>query len=306
MIYDMYNIAYQCGERLCDREWCKAILQDEEMIEKYQARRLEYIASICKQLKVCPAENCGLVLCMEINPSTSSPSSSSAIGAGAETVTCKACGEQVPRNIENVETHICTAPSGSGVVGGSIFDVFFGGFMDGSSSGGAAVKSSGESTMKEADHVGSTSKPPPEPKTVICSNGHSFCSLCDQPAHAPTSCEDHRAWVQKIKDEISDASDENGKAMEGTDLANALWLKANTKKCPRCSALIEKDEGCNHMTCRKCRHDFCWICMQPWSLHSNTTGGYFQCNRFIEEGEEDDKNNRGDSSSGKVNIIRTL
>jgi IBR domain, a half RING-finger domain len=66
----------------------------------------------------------------------------------------------------------------------------------------------------------------------------------------------------------------------GEHLANALWVAANTKKCPRCSAAIEKDEGCNHMSCRKCRHEFCWICMQDWTLHSNTTGGYFQCNRF--------------------------
>ena len=95
-------------------------------------------------------------------------------------------------------------------------------------------------------------------------------------------------------------------------------MAANTKRCPRCSTAIEKvawlshapdimparslishplssfprvtslcfvatekDEGCNHMTCRKCRHDFCWICMQDWSLHSNNTGGFFQCNRFL-------------------------
>ena len=224
-----------------------------------------------------------------------------------ETITCKACGEQVPRNIENVETHICTAPSGSGI-GGSIFDAFFGGFMNNSSSvasssGGGVKGASGSHENENGESKKDTHWKPPQPKTVICSNGHSFCSLCDQPAHAPTSCEDHRAWVQKIKDEINEASDENGKTVEGNDLANALWLKANTKKCPRCAALIEKDEGCNHMTCRKCRHDFCWICMQAWSLHSNNTGGYFQCNRFVEGNEDDgegvDKSNRKDTSGGK-------
>ena len=64
-------------------------------------------------------------------------------------------------------------------------------------------------------------------------------------------------------------------------LFTALWVAANTKKCPRCQTPIEKDEGCNHMNCRKCRKEFCWICMQDWSLHSDNTGGYFQCNRFI-------------------------
>lgn len=34
--------------------------------------------------------------------------------------------------------------------------------------------------------------------------------------------------------------------------------------------------------------------MQDWSLHSNTTGGFFQCNRFVSELME---KNGGDDSS---------
>jgi hypothetical protein len=64
----------------------------------------------------------------------------------------------------------------------------------------------------------------------------------------------------------------------------ALWVAANTKRCPRCKTPIEKDEGCNHMSCRNCRKEFCWICMQDWTLHSDRTGGYFQCNRFVQAG----------------------
>jgi len=32
------------------------------------------------------------------------------------------------------------------------------------------------------------------------------------------------------------------------------------KECPKCSVRIEKNGGCNHMTCRPCGHEFCWIC----------------------------------------------
>lgn len=68
------------------------------------------------------------------------------------------------------------------------------------------------------------------------------------------------------------------------EIGNMLWLEANTKKCPKCKASTEKNEGCNHMTCKRCRHEYCWICMQPWSLHSNSTGGFFRCNRFDNDG----------------------
>jgi hypothetical protein len=92
-----------------------------------------------------------------------------------------------------------------------------------------------------------------------------------------------------------------GSVQNSEDVANAIWVASNTKKCPQCSAPIEKDEGCNHMrlvshfcnndvlllpkciywySCRKCRHEFCWICMQDWSLHNSNTGGHYQCNRF--------------------------
>ncbi len=36
--------------------------------------------------------------------------------------------------------------------------------------------------------------------------------------------------------------------------------KENVKNCPKCRARIEKDGGCNHMTCQTCNHEWCWIC----------------------------------------------
>lgn len=35
------------------------------------------------------------------------------------------------------------------------------------------------------------------------------------------------------------------------------------KKCPQCNQGIEKNSGCNHMTCR-CGHQFCWLCLSPY------------------------------------------
>ena len=39
------------------------------------------------------------------------------------------------------------------------------------------------------------------------------------------------------------------------------WIIENCKKCPNCLYHIEKNNGCDHMTCIKCRHEFCWSCL---------------------------------------------
>ena len=58
--------------------------------------------------------------------------------------------------------------------------------------------------------------------------------------------------------------------------------KKNLKKCPLCRINIEKNEGCNHMTCIKCKFEFCWICNEEW----NKTTGYCPngCLKFPEYG----------------------
>lgn len=46
--------------------------------------------------------------------------------------------------------------------------------------------------------------------------------------------------------------------------ANQEWIRENTKPCPNCNDPIEKNGGCNHMTCQKCRHEFCWTCLATY------------------------------------------
>jgi hypothetical protein len=36
------------------------------------------------------------------------------------------------------------------------------------------------------------------------------------------------------------------------------------RACPRCQMRIWKTEGCNHMTCTHCRHQYCWVCDANW------------------------------------------
>lgn len=71
---------------------------------------------------------------------------------------------------------------------------------------------------------------------------------------------------------------------------NVTWIIANTKQCPntKCQRPIEKNQGCNHMHCKMCNKEFCWICLGDWKEHNSTTGGYYKCNKF-KEGESTDK-----------------
>jgi hypothetical protein len=41
------------------------------------------------------------------------------------------------------------------------------------------------------------------------------------------------------------------------------------------------------MTCRKCKHDFCWLCLKDWKKHGSATGGYYACNIYEKLKKED-------------------
>lgn len=48
------------------------------------------------------------------------------------------------------------------------------------------------------------------------------------------------------------------------DKANQSWKNQHSKQCPHCHTNIEKNRGCDHITCTKCRHEFCWKCMEKY------------------------------------------
>ncbi|KAI1612501.1 ubiquitin-conjugating enzyme E2 [Exophiala viscosa] len=100
--------------------------------------------------------------------------------------------------------------------------------------------------------------------TVRCAHEHSFCFGCTLADHRPAPCALVKKWMKKCED----------------DSETSNWISANTKECPKCNSTIEKNGGCNHMTCRKCKHEFCWMCMGPWSEHGTS---WYNCNRFEEK-----------------------
>lgn len=100
--------------------------------------------------------------------------------------------------------------------------------------------------------------------TVLCGKSHRFCFGCGLSDHQPCPCSLVKKWLKKCED----------------DSETANWISAHTKECPKCVSTIEKNGGCNHMTCRKCKHEFCWVCMGPWNEHGTS---WYNCNRFEEK-----------------------
>jgi ariadne-1 len=97
-----------------------------------------------------------------------------------------------------------------------------------------------------------------------CKCGTLFCLRCGEEPHAPCSCAELGRWQDKCRNESETAN----------------WILANTKCCPKCNTRIEKNQGCNHMSCQQCKWEFCWICMGSWAEHGANTGGYYKCNRY--------------------------
>ncbi|ORY19712.1 hypothetical protein BCR34DRAFT_471454 [Clohesyomyces aquaticus] len=91
-------------------------------------------------------------------------------------------------------------------------------------------------------------------RCVAC--GFRVCVIHEDTWHEGETCEeyDYRRSGKKERDQ---------KLQEE---ASVKAIGELTKRCPgkRCNWPIEKNEGCDHMTCSKCRFEFCWICLAPY------------------------------------------
>lgn len=62
---------------------------------------------------------------------------------------------------------------------------------------------------------------------------------------------------------------EGGECSQGGDAKFEKWVKkTGVKFCPQCRVKVEKNQGCPHMTCVRCRYEWCWACGLAYSGHS--------------------------------------
>jgi len=86
-------------------------------------------------------------------------------------------------------------------------------------------------------------------KDVTCKNNHTFCFECLKKPHGKLPCNEN--WDKSMKE----------------------YAKNNfVKKCPKCSIITEKNDGCNHITCTKCGFQWCWLCNQEYNVNHFTGG----------------------------------
>lgn len=86
--------------------------------------------------------------------------------------------------------------------------------------------------------------------TIQCRECHQeYCSDCRLPHAQGEAC--NQPVIQNNNNDANARADQE-------------WLLQNTRPCPNCRANIQKNGGCNHMTCRACRHEFCWYHLIPW------------------------------------------
>lgn len=76
---------------------------------------------------------------------------------------------------------------------------------------------------------------------------HDSCRQCRVAWHNDLTCQQYQASTN----------------VSEQDRLNNNYIQSHTKICPRCSTPIEKNGGCDHITCR-CGHEFCYVCLGNW------------------------------------------
>jgi ariadne-1 len=116
---------------------------------------------------------------------------------------------------------------------------------------------------------------------------YSFCAACGEEEHSPASCQQVVDWTAKCQG----------------DSETANWILVNTKNCPNCTNRTEKNGGCNHMTCTRCKAEWCWVCHGSWAKHGSS---FYQCNFFQEKKDNESTIEAKKKATAKESLERYL
>lgn len=108
-----------------------------------------------------------------------------------------------------------------------------------------------------------------------------FCTLCGKANHGVFDCQKAKRemieMMKRLKLEEARRTEEEANAMlqrELEEVAGEEYLMKFSKQCPGCAYRIQKQSGCNKMTCSRCCIYFCWICLK--SLNKSDPYSHFE------------------------------
>ncbi|XP_071506309.1 E3 ubiquitin-protein ligase RNF14-like [Diadema antillarum] len=142
-----------------------------------------------------------------------------------------------------------------------------------------------------------------------------FCILCKNTFHGVAPCKISQEEYRKLKDEYENASSEERSILEQKfgkrtlrqvidDCNSEEWIRKHSKNCPQCSRAIQKYDGCNKMTCTKCRCYFCWLCSAVLPRSDPYSHFRGQCGNRLFEGIVDTDDEQEDLDPNElVNVV---
>jgi hypothetical protein len=99
---------FKCGE-LLDVRWAPVLLKTPESVTRMMTRRRELVVDCCQQLKACPIDNCGVIVCVPAHALNTLPATAPAPGTPVK--------PQIPSCLQCRNGHIfcleCSQPAHS-------------------------------------------------------------------------------------------------------------------------------------------------------------------------------------------------
>ena len=81
--------------------------------------------------------------------------------------------------------------------------------------------------------------------------------------------------ILKCENPQCDGSDPRIRYLKTCDMKEIYGVSCpSLRGCPECGILIQHDKYCKHMTCSKCNHGFCFVCLKP------AKNGRYQCGSY--------------------------
>jgi len=133
-------------------------------------------------------------------------------------------------------------------------------------------------------------------KNAQCGSGQIHEGGFDHPIMKCQGCKELSCFRHDLPWHYNQTCEEMDNLLERNvdDIASRAYMEACTKPCPLCREPIEKDGGCDHMTCRPpvgCGHEFCWLCLAPYDaiLHEGNHKHRRTCQYYAAYFREEDE-----------------